>query len=97
MLFDKAASVYFFEKYVNILALEMASPVNQHCANCIGALSFPIVSRLLQALTVCRTKWSAGSSRRGARSDGIKSIVDSADSSERSTHLLHSSSAVPAL
>jgi len=25
-----------------ILALEMASPVNQHCANCIGALSFPM-------------------------------------------------------
>jgi len=28
-----------FEKYIYILALEMASPVNQHCANCIGALS----------------------------------------------------------
>jgi len=24
------------------LALEMASPRNQHCANCIGTLSFPI-------------------------------------------------------
>jgi len=31
-----------FEKYVHILALEMASPRNQHCANCIGTLSFPI-------------------------------------------------------
>jgi len=31
-----------FEKYIYILALEMASPWNQHCANCIGALSFPI-------------------------------------------------------
>jgi len=29
-----------FEKYVYILALEMASPGNQHCANCIGTLSF---------------------------------------------------------
>jgi len=29
----------FFEKYVNILALEMASPVNQHCANCIVSYS----------------------------------------------------------
>ena len=26
-----------FEKYINILALEMASPGNQHCANCIGS------------------------------------------------------------
>ena len=31
-----------FEKYVFILALEMASPGNQHCAKCIGTLSFPI-------------------------------------------------------
>ena len=27
-----------------MLALEMASPGNRHCASCIGALSFPIVS-----------------------------------------------------
>jgi len=32
-----------FEKYINILALEMASPGNRHCASCIDALSFPIV------------------------------------------------------
>jgi len=31
-----------FEKYIYILALEMASPGNQHCANYIGTLSFPI-------------------------------------------------------
>ena len=31
-----------FEKYINILALEMASVGNRHCADCIGALSFPI-------------------------------------------------------
>jgi len=31
-----------FEKYINILALEMASPENRHCASCIGTLSFPI-------------------------------------------------------
>jgi len=31
-----------FEKYTNILALEMASPGNRHCASCIGALSLPI-------------------------------------------------------
>jgi len=29
-----------FEKYTYMLALEMASPGNRHCANCIGALSF---------------------------------------------------------
>ena len=28
--------------YIFILALEMASPGNQHCASCIGTLSFPI-------------------------------------------------------
>ena len=30
-----------FEKYITILALEMASPGNQHCAICIGTLSSP--------------------------------------------------------
>jgi len=30
-----------FEKYIHILALEMASPGNQQCASCIGTLSFP--------------------------------------------------------
>ena len=25
----------------------MASPGNQHCANCIGTLSFPIASRIV--------------------------------------------------
>ena len=31
-----------FEKYIYILALEIASPENQHSANCIGTLSYPI-------------------------------------------------------
>ena len=31
-----------FQKYINILALEMASPGNRHHVNCIGTLSFPI-------------------------------------------------------
>jgi len=31
-----------FEKCIYILALEMASPGNQHCAICIGTLSFSI-------------------------------------------------------
>jgi len=43
VLFDNIVPYYIlFEKYICILALEMASPGNQHCANCIGTLSFPI-------------------------------------------------------
>jgi len=41
VLFDEIDSVYFIGKYIYILALEMAGPGNQHCANCIGTLSFP--------------------------------------------------------
>ena len=33
--------VYLKQYIYNILALEMASPGNQHCANCVGTLSFP--------------------------------------------------------
>jgi len=29
VLFDKIASVYLFEKYINILALEMVSPASR--------------------------------------------------------------------
>ena len=45
VLFDKIASVYILvEKiYICILALEMASPENRHCASCIGTFSFPVV------------------------------------------------------
>jgi len=32
-----------FEKYIYILALETASPRNQHCVDCIGTLSFAVV------------------------------------------------------
>jgi len=39
----KRARVFIlFEKYINILALEMVSPGNRHCADCIGTLSFPV-------------------------------------------------------
>ena len=51
VLFDKTASEYLFEKYIYILALEMASPVNQHCASCIGTLSFPIRITRVSILT----------------------------------------------
>ena len=42
VLFGKIASVYFIRKNTYILTLEMASPGNQHCASCIGTISFPI-------------------------------------------------------
>ena len=43
VLFDKIASAYFIrKKYIYISTLEMASPGNQHCVNCIGTLSFLI-------------------------------------------------------
>jgi len=32
------------KKYVYILALEIAGPRNQHCANCIGTLSFLVAA-----------------------------------------------------
>jgi len=44
VLFYEIAFVYFIWKInINILALEMACPENQHCANCIGTLSFPML------------------------------------------------------
>ena len=38
----KTGVCILFEKYIYILASEMASRVNQHCASCIGARLFPI-------------------------------------------------------
>jgi len=32
--------MFFFEKYINIIALEMAIPGNWRWASCIGMLSF---------------------------------------------------------
>ena len=36
-----------FENYNKSLALDLASPWNRHCANCIGTLSFPHYCRAL--------------------------------------------------
>jgi len=53
-LFNKIASIglYFYMKkiylYFRFLTLEMASPGNQHCANCIGTRSFPIAHDVLE-------------------------------------------------
>jgi len=45
VLVDKIASVYFsWKKNIYILALETASPRNQHCANCFGTLPFSVES-----------------------------------------------------
>ena len=38
----KSLPYFLSEKYFYILASEMASPGNQHCASCIGTLLFPI-------------------------------------------------------
>jgi len=43
MCLIKLLQYILFEKYIYILALEIASPGKQHCANCIGTLSFPII------------------------------------------------------
>ena len=39
------------DKYINIVALEMASPGNRHCASCIGARLFPADMEMAQ---ICR-------------------------------------------
>jgi len=43
MCLIKLLQYILFEKYIYILALEIASPGKQHCANCIGTLPFPII------------------------------------------------------
>jgi len=45
-----------------ILALEMVSPGNQHCAYCIGTLEFPIRSRWSRTRSdsECRTETQSG-------------------------------------
>ena len=45
--------IFYLKKFVYILALEMASQGNRHCANCIGALSFPM-ARILWAASPAR-------------------------------------------
>ena len=39
---DLFFQIFWFVKYIYILALEMASPGDEHCASCIGTLSFPV-------------------------------------------------------
>jgi len=42
----KSLPYILFEKYINILALKMSSPRSQHCASCVGTLSFPVMAQL---------------------------------------------------
>jgi len=44
VMFDKIASVYFIEKYINILALEWPAQGTSYFASCICTLSFPVVN-----------------------------------------------------
>jgi len=51
VLFDKKSSrIFYLDKYIYILALEMASPGNQHCASCIGTLSFPTMMMMMMMI-----------------------------------------------
>ena len=49
--------MFYLKKYIYMFAIEMASPENQHCAICIGALSFrvdrDIVWRLRELCVIC--------------------------------------------
>ena len=53
-----------FEKYINILALEMTCPGNRHCANCTGTLSLPIKSAVSCQDDVKMLVWLSVWSRR---------------------------------
>jgi len=46
------------DKYINILALEMASPGNQQCSNCIGALSSVSAQYYCSHRAVLSVEWS---------------------------------------
>ena len=53
----KLLSYVLFQKYIYILALEMASPDNRHCANCIGAFSFATSFAGIKNTLRANTRW----------------------------------------
>jgi len=58
VLFIKIAAMYFIRKiYIYILAVEKASRMNQHCANCIACWSGSRVPRRRLSPSVGR--WSS--------------------------------------
>ena len=59
-LWQKLLPGILFEKCIDILASEMASPRNRHCANCIGALSFRVQMSSRQQVKRRRTVQRVG-------------------------------------
>ena len=72
-----------FEKYIYILALETASPGNQHCVSCIGTLSFPIslLTSLDRVVSSGRSSWPRTRAVPGVDSSARLSACTSAVSS----------------
>ena len=46
--------MFYLKKYIYIFALEMATPKNLHCANCIDTLSFPNLALPIHCRSVCQ-------------------------------------------
>ena len=63
----KLPQYILFEKCIYILALEMASSGNRHCANCIGTLSFRISASQRAVVVLC--------GREGNRGSGVSRVV----------------------
>jgi len=86
-----------FEKYIYTLALKMASSGNQHCANCIGALSFPIGCLWTPLAPLCRRRRpgreASLSARRCSRFHGT---VNTSFPAYSCTHDIHQRTTEPA-
>ena len=52
VLFNETASIYFIWKIYVYFSIENASQGNQHCANCIGTLLFPIATQCLSVTVI---------------------------------------------
>jgi len=58
VLFDKIASVYFIGKIYSYFSIGNGLPGKRHCANCIGALSFPIYKTIVfRAISWQHSSW----------------------------------------
>jgi len=81
----------FFEKYIYILALEMASPGNQHCANCIGTLSFPTLYRRYLADLKTKSRLLGGAEFRDSTRPSVAGCgLRSSNTSQRARQVLAS-------
>jgi len=80
-----------FEKYIYILALEMASPGNQHCANCIGTLSFPTLYRRYLADLKTKSRLLGGAEFRDSTRPSVAGCGQrSSNTSQRARQVLAS-------